>query len=82
MSRPYGGIRLTLIWCWNGLPSSSTVGITGLTRSGCTSAVADLVGDVGDDLHPDPEPGDARQHEAVQSEVEDLLDVARDRWSA
>ena len=29
-----------MIWCWNGLPSSSTVGITGRTRSGSTSAVA------------------------------------------
>ena len=39
MSRPYGGIRFTLIWGWNGLPSSSTDGITGPTRSGSTSAV-------------------------------------------
>ena len=37
---------------------------------------ARLVGDVGDDLDADPEPGDAREHEAVQAEVEDLLHVA------
>ena len=38
---------------------------------------ARLVGDVGHDLHRHPEPGDAREHEAVQAEVEDLLHVAR-----
>ena len=38
---------------------------------------ARLVGDVGDDLHRHPEPGDAREHEAVQAHVQDLLHVAR-----
>ena len=31
--------RFTLIWGWNGFPSSSTVGMIGLTRSRSTSAV-------------------------------------------
>ncbi len=38
---------------------------------------ADLVGHVGDDLEPDPEPRRAREHEAVQPQVQDLLHVAR-----
>ena len=37
-----------------------------------------LVGHIGDDLHADPEPGDAGEHEAVQTQVEDLLDIARE----
>ena len=38
---------------------------------------ARLVRHVGDDLHRHPEPGDAREHEAVQAHVQDLLHVAR-----
>ena len=37
-----------------------------------------LVGDIGHDLHPDPEAGDPREHEAVQPEVEDLLRAPRE----
>ena len=35
-----------------------------------------LVGDIGHDLHAHPQAGDAREHETVQAQVEDLLDIA------
>ncbi len=39
---------------------------------------ARLIRDVRDDLDADPEPGNAREHEAVQPQVEDVLNIARE----
>ena len=52
-------------------------GMTGSIRSGADLGGARLVGDVRDDLDAHPEAGRAREHEAVQAEIEDLLHVAR-----
>jgi hypothetical protein len=67
---------LRLIWCWNGLPSSSTLGTTGLDAIEPDLDGAGLVGDIGHDLHGRPQAGDAREHEAVEAQVQDLLHIA------